>query len=219
MSSWKIIKRSGTYEDQKESDKILVYKFYIDLFKEQNPDSDPEVMIDKHFILGKRLLKLSEEYMIKQNDNKVESIYYKGIPLDLSGENYLFMKYMKFHSSFLKFSEWYKPNNFEKIEIEDLTLNDYIAKQFYVCLEKNKRNIKDKINELTDFQLISNICIRERLMFFNYLLNKGTKRRSAQNFINSEYMRIFRNTNKQPEMKSDIKKININDLFEVYSKH
>src|SRR5690606_12430338 len=100
-------------------------------------------------------------------ENKVSGLIYNNIPLDYSGDNYLFLKYMKFHSGFLKFNEWYTPNKLENMEIDESVLNDYIAKNFYVCLEKSKRSIKDQVSKLTDFQLISNICVKERLTFFN----------------------------------------------------
>jgi hypothetical protein len=219
MSSWNIFNSQNETETlQPDNDKILALKFYTNLFQDFNTDSNINTMFEKHTILFKKLLNISNEYTLKTKEEKVNSIYYKNIPLDTSADNLLFMKYIKFHSGFLKFNEWYRPNNFDKIEIDEQILNDYIAKQFYVCLEKNKRHLKDKVKELSDFQLISNICVKERLTFFNFLMDKGTQRKLARNFINMEYIRLFRDSNYLPNLSREIKNIELSNILQVYSK-
>jgi hypothetical protein len=78
-------------------------------------------------------MKLSEDYFIvsdktedgdKLIDPAVKNILYKNlIPLDLSAENYLFIKFMKVHIGLAKFSKWYGPNNFSELEINEITMN------------------------------------------------------------------------------------------------
>ena len=189
-----------------DKEKIFIYKFYIDLFNSVNTDANK--MLDKHFILAKKLLNLSNDFTIKSKEEKVNSIFFRNVQLDLSAENYLFLKFMKFHSGFLKFNELY--SQVENIEIDENILNEFISRQFFVCLEKSKRNLKDKVKDFSDFQIISNICVKERLMFFNYLTDKGTQRKMARDFINSEYMKVFRGQAKVPSL-NETKKINLNE--------
>src|SRR5689334_19223422 len=116
--SWNIFKNENS-EITPDKDKIFIYKFYLDLFNDTNYDSDVNKMLDKHFILAKKLLNLTNDYTIKSKEEKVDSIFFRNTQLDLSADNYLFLKFMKFHSGFLKFNEWYKLNNFENIEIDE----------------------------------------------------------------------------------------------------
>ena len=53
-------------------------------------------------------------------------------------------------------------------------------------------------------------------MFFNYLTDKGTQRKMARDFINSEYMKVFRGQAKVPSL-NETKKINLNEILQVYS--
>jgi hypothetical protein len=213
---WKIFS-SENLNISPDNDKKFIYHFYTDLFQNINPESNLETMLNKHFIIAKRLISLSNTYTIKTKNEKVTSLFYKEIPLDLSADNYLFLKFMKFHSGFIKFNEWYGPNSFEEIDIDNSVLNDYIARQFYACLEKNKVTMKDKALQLQNFELISSVCVKERLTFFNYLIDTGVERRLAREFINSEYMKILKKVSKVPSFVNETKKINLNNLIEAYN--
>jgi hypothetical protein len=123
---------------------------------------------------------------------------------------------MKFHSGFVEFNNMFK--QFEKYQIDESAMKDYISQRFYICLEKSKREYKSKIGELTDFQLISNICVKERLMYFNYLVDNSIERKIARNYINEEYMRVLRNRKALPNLRNELRDVNLSKLIEVYSK-
>ena len=195
---------------------------------------DPKIF-EGHNLVGKKLMKLSEDYFISKNknlnskdnntrnfDERVKQIFYKGlIPLDPSAENYLFMKFIKFHFGFLQFINWYEPNRFDKLLVDDNLIKDYLLKNFYVCLEKNKRELKEKLNTLTDFQIISNVCVKERLTLYNYFIENGISQEEAKNFINRQYMVVIKNSNRLPDFSKE-KNLNgdvrIQNIMEAYIK-
>ena len=181
-------------------------------------------------------MKLSEDYFISKNknlnnstdkieinnDERVKQIFYRGlIPLDPSAENYLFMKFLKFHFGFIKFINWYEPNRFDKLLIDENLIKDYLLKNFYVCLEKNKRELKEKLNTLTDFQIISNVCVKERLSLYNYFTENGISQEEAKNYINRQYMVVIKNSNRPPDFSRE-KNLNgtvkIENIMEGYMK-
>lgn len=204
-----------------DNGKLFLFNYYWKIFSKTNLESDSKFSeIQKHSLLGKKLLKLSEDYSVQldRNDN-LKTIYFRNkIPLELNAENILFLKFMKFHSGFVEFNQLFKREGFDKLELDENALKDYISQKFYVCLEKSKREYKTKINDLSDFQVISNICVKERLMYFNYLIDNGLDRKIARNYINEEYMRVFRNRKVLPNLRNDLRNICVNKLFEVYSK-
>ena len=195
---------------------------------------DPKIF-EGHNLVGKKLMKLSEDYFISKNknlnskdnntrnfDERVKQIFYKGlIPLDPSAENYLFMKFIKFHFGFLQFINWYEPNRFDKLFVDDNLIKDYLLKNFYVCLEKNKRELKEKLNTLTDFQIISNVCVKERLTLYNYFIENGISQEEAKIFINRQYMVVIKNSNRLPDFSKE-KNLNgdvrIQNIMEAYIK-
>jgi hypothetical protein len=169
----------------------------------------------------------------KNNNNDFEldfdGILYKGLyPLDISSNNFLYLKMLKFHYGLMQFIDLYGKYHFEKISTDEVLMNDYLNKKFIACLQKTKDEIGVKANELTDFQLISNICIRERLTLFNFLLNDvKLKRNDIKKYINNQYMKIFRQKSLRIEYKKimhdldfdkDLKGFNIDDLIKPYSK-
>jgi len=196
---------------------------------------DPKIF-ENHNLIGKKLMKLSEDYFISKNknlnnstdkieinnDERVKQIFYRGlIPLDPSAENYLFMKFLKFHFGFIKFINWYEPNRFDKLLIDENLIKDYLLKNFYVCLEKNKRELKEKLNTLTDFQIISNVCVKERLSLYNYFTENGISQEEAKNYINRQYMVVIKNSNRPPDFSRE-KNLNgtvkIENIMEGYMK-
>jgi hypothetical protein len=213
--------------------KELIFDFYWKLFQKKNPDGSG---FENHPLVGKKLLSLSEEFYIMkdkistspssskltESDFNVKSIFYKKfIPIDLSPNNLLFLKFMKFHLGFLKFNDWYSANNFKDLEIDLNLMREYLTKGFFVCLEKNKRTLKTEINTMTDFQIISNICIKERLTLFNFMVsNTELNSTDIKNFINRQYMQVFRNRNYLPVLNEvvNIKNVTIDDYIEVYKK-
>lgn len=209
-------------------------KYDIDIcfnFYWKNFIKDPKIF-ESHNIIGKKLLKLSDDYFIAKNknekiqpnnfDEKIKQIFYRNmIPLDPSADNYLFLKFMKFHLSFLQFINWYQPNNFDKLIIDDILIKDYVMKNFYVCLEKSKRELRDKLNKLTDFQIVSNVCIKERLTLYNYFIDNEVSSNEAKNFINKQYMIVIRNSNKAPDFSKEKHlndEIRIENLMQAYVK-
>lgn len=209
----------------------ILFNFYW-----RNFVSDPKIL-ENHPLIGKRLLKFSEEYFIVKNHNKnttennsfdskdstksvpINKILYKNlIPLDLSSENYLFTKFLKFHLGFVKFSQWYKPNDFNKLEVNETIMKDYLTKTLLVCLDKSKKNLKEKLNTISDFQLISNTCIKERLTLYNFMIEFEIDPSYAREFINVIYMKSYRNKSYVPDLSNETKNIDVDSLLKIYVK-
>jgi hypothetical protein len=204
-------------------DKQLLFNFYWKLFTEKNKEGKD---FKNHPILLNRLTNLSEEYVIQlnknnkdinnyDNNNQVKNIFYKGlIPLDFSSSNYLFMKYIKFHINFNKFNEWFTVNEFDKIYIDENIMREYLMKNFLHCLNKNKNAGKG----LNDYQLISNICVKERLTLYNFLIDNNIPQKNAKYFINGEYMKVIRGKNIQPDINDSNMKTKLENFAEFYYK-
>ena len=196
---------------------------------------DPKIF-ENHNLIGKKLMRISEDYYIASNKNersqnsnqfsqkffeeKVKNIFYKNlIPLDPSADNYLFMRFLKFHLGFVQFIQWYEPNGFNRLLIDDILIKDFLLKKFYVCLEKNKRELREKLNTLTDFQLISNVCVKERLTLYNYFIENEVHPTDAKKFINSQYMLVLRNSKRSPDFSNEKQlngKVKIEDMMQPY---
>jgi hypothetical protein len=234
--------KQSTIEDNSNKNKELFKKFMnekydVDIlfnFYWKNFVTDPKIL-ENHPLLGKKLMKLSEEFFVVANKNKnleiennlgsvdknfpVNKILYKNlIPLDLSSENYLFTKFLKFHFGFVKFSQWYKPNDFSKLEVNDTIMKDYLSKNLLVCLDRSKKELKEKINTLSDFKLISNTCIKERLSLYNFMIEFDIEPSAAKEFINIMFMKAYRNKAYNPDLSSETKNINLESLLKIYSK-
>jgi hypothetical protein len=203
-----------------DNGKLFLFNYYWKLFNKTNSNNDDNYSyIQNHILFGRKLINLSKIYSIKvDREDNLKAIFFNQLPLDLSSENLLFLKFMKFHSGFVEFNNLFKPNRLDKIDVDEIALKDYISQKFYVCLEKSKREYKENINDLSDFQIISNICVKERLMYFNYLVDNNIERKIARNYINEEYMRVFRNKKRLPNLKNDLKGIDIGKMVEVYTR-
>ena len=227
--------------------KTLLYDFYMNYFVAQQQDK--KRFIQMHPLIVKNIFKLSNEFILAKNskneDTKnvqsiknselnidFDTILYKGLfPLDVSGKNYLYLKLLKFHFGIMQFFDLYSKFHFDKLLIDDVLMNDYLNKKFMVCLNTKKGELKNKADELNDFQLISNVCVRERLILYNFLNEEmNLKKSDIKRYINNQYINVFRNksSNKETiEVKKividfdfgkDVKKIHIEDIITPYSK-
>ncbi len=193
----------------------LLFNFYW-----KNLITDPKIF-ENHPLLGKRLMNLSDTYFFnqKKNQNHIDKILYKSlIPLDSSPENFLFLKFMKFHLGFLRFNQWYQPNDFNKLEVNELVMKDYLTKSLVVCLESNKRKIKEKLHLMTDFQIISNVCRRERITLYNFLQDFDSSANS-KDFINSLYLKTYRGKVYKLNFSKETKQAVLDEILGVYSKN
>lgn len=183
-------------------------------------------IFENHSLIGKKLKSLSEEYFIIKNKEDVENkdifnskILYKNlIPLDISSDNYLFTKFIKFHMNFVKFNQWYKPNDFEKLEVNETIMKEYLTKDLIQCLEKSKKKLGDTVDNLSDFKLISNTCVKQRLSLFNFLVDFNIERKDARDFINKMYLKIYRNKVYELDFSKELKDVNMEKFIESYSK-
>jgi hypothetical protein len=125
---------------------------------------------------------------------------------------------MKFHLGFVKFSQWYGPNNFNKLEVNESIMKDYLTKGLLMCLDQNKKDLKDKLNTMNDFQIVSKICVKERLSLYNFLLESEINSKDAKNYINKFYMKTFRNKIYVPDFNKEIKNVEVDSLMYVYNK-
>jgi hypothetical protein len=180
---------------------ILMFDFYWRLFSKNklNRTDEYKQVFKNHILLFNKLKKLSEEFVIiSKDEEKIDKILYQGlIPLDLSPKNLLFLKFLKFHTGFSKFNLLYGYNQFEDFLIDENLLREYLTKNLVYCLKENKN--KNNLKELNDFQLISNICVKERLMLFNFLTDNKISFKDAKTYINNMYLTIYK------DRKADLK--------------
>lgn len=194
---------------ERDETKKTMFDYYWPQFTNKNKNN-----LENYSFLAKFLLKNENQFQIIEKKSNVESVVYNNLfKIDMSPNNYLFTKFYHFHSGFLEFNEIIKDRN--NFEISEETIKDFIFKQFYVCLEKNKRQLGSSLHELSDMELISNICIRERLTLFNYL-TKEVSRDTARDYINKEYMKILKGKNIKPKLENSKK---FSDFFEFYEKN
>lgn len=224
--------------------KKLLYDFYMDYFVSKNEDK--KKLIQMHPLIIKNIFRLSNDYILATNINKnlnnqamknselsidFDSILYKGLfPMDISGKNYLYLKLLKFHFGLMQFFDLYSKYNFEKLHVDDILMNDYLNKKFMVCLSTNKNELRNKLQEYNDFQLISQICVKERLTLYNFLVEEmNLKHNDVKTYINSQYINVLRNKTykdsddwkmfrKDFDFGKDIKNAKVEDYIQPYSK-
>ncbi len=161
---------------------------------------------------------LSLKYLIKRSErSNLPQIFYNGSKLQISNNNFLFLKFMKFHLGYLNYIEAFEKNDLKNIPVNNEMLESYIMKSFYNCLKENKQKYGSKINELNDFELVSNICAKERLTAYNFLMSINDKpSHQVKSYLNSEYISVLRGTNNQPKFDQVYSSVKLNDFFEVY---
>jgi hypothetical protein len=218
----KILQYEGENKNNIANQKLLV-DYYTSIFLTKNPSWGIENFFS-YPIIPPSLVNLSKEYIlqlkkvennIEKNDDNIKGIFYqKLIPLDVSTDNLLFLKFMKFHVNFLKFSSLFEENKFERFALEESKIKDYISSSFFQCLENSKKKNQNELHKMTETQLISNLCVKERLTFFNYLTKNRVKVNEAKNYINSQYMKYFRGKSYIPEINN--KELQFQDFLEIY---
>ena len=160
--------------------------------------------------------RLSIKYFVKRSDKNLPNVNYFSSKLQLSNNNFLFMKFLKFHLGYLSYLEAYAKNNLAKLEINNDMLETFIVKSFYNCLNTYKENYSTKISELNDFELISNVCVKERLTAYNFLLTLDRNQKEVKNFLNSEYISILRGMKRLPKFDKVYTNVKLHDVFEIY---
>lgn len=191
---------------------ITPYEFYIDSFNKKSSTNDKNDLITEH------LLKLSKYFTIQTKDNSIESIIYKGkYKIDPHYDNYLFKFFMKNHFYLSEYLNKYE--NIESINITKGEIKDFILTKFYTCLQKNSINKKENehLKNKSDYDIISSICVKERLTYYNYLLDNDIKsKEQIKKYLNKKYIEIILNSSRDPII--DNRKVNLTDVFEAYSK-
>lgn len=161
---------------------------------------------------------LSIRYIISRSESgNLPQIFYKGSKLQVSNNNYMFLKFLKFHLGYINYIEAYEKKDLKNLPVNKEMLETYIMKSFYVCLKETKARYATKINEFNDFELISNFCVKERLTAYNFLMSMNDKSsEEVKTYLNSEYISVLRETNKQPKFDKVYQSVKFNDFFEVY---
>ena len=227
--------------------KTLLYDYYLNIILSSNIDKNK--FIKMHPLVISNILKLSNDYILAERKNRkgliedntirnselkfdIDTILYKNfLPLDVSAKNYLYLKLLKFHFGMRQFLEIYSTYQFDKLHIDDSLMNDYLNKKFIVCLDNSKKELRNKVNELSDFQIISNICVKERLTLYNFLNGEmNLKKTEIKNYINNQYIKVLRNrkdytieadikhVKNKIEFSNELKNITIDDIITPYSK-
>lgn len=149
--------------------------------------------------------------------NNTPLIFYDGRRLHCSSNNYLFLKFAKFHIGYANFLSGLKNNKeLENLPVTSEMMENYIMKKFYFCLnEQKKKTNPEELKKLSDFQLITNLCIKERLTVYNFLNNERKRRpKEIKSFINQQYLKILRDSPQKGEIENP--KVNVKDVFEFY---
>ena len=225
--------------------KTLLYDFYMNYFLTKNDDK--KKLIQMHPLIIKNIFRLSNDFILATSKNKnsklkdqevknselsidFDTILYKGLfPLDISGRNFLYLKLLKFHFGMMQFLDLYSKFNFEKLHVEDVLMNDYLNKKFMVCLNNKKNELRNKAKEYNDFQLISQVCVKERLTLYNFLIEEmNLKKDDVKKYINNQYINVFRDkTNKDTDWRmikkeynfgKETNNANVEDFVKYYSK-
>jgi hypothetical protein len=201
-----------------------LYEYYKNLFKLSNINYIE--IFEKDLLLQKHLLQLGKFYSIKKSNenNKVfDSILFsssstnKTYKLDSSSDNYLFKYFIKTHLYLLEYI-----NNIEtlsNISISEIEIKDYISNQFFSCLKNYSIDKKENflLKNKTDYELVSSLCIKERLTFYNYLSqNSNLTGKQIKSFLNKKYMEYILMTQRNPNLSEGSNKID--DFIEVYFK-
>jgi len=107
----------------------------------------------------------------------------------------------------MQFFDLYSKYNFEKLHVDDILMNDYLNKKFMVCLNGKKNELRNKANEYSDFELISQVCVKERLTLYNFLNEEmSLKKVDVKQYINNQYINVFRHQgNKSKSADDDLK--------------
>jgi hypothetical protein len=96
-------------------------------------------------------------------------------------------------------------------------MESYIMKNFFNCLKDNKKIGEENLKRLSDFELISNICINERLTAYNFLtLTQNKSKKEVKTFLNSQYMAVLKGVNTPPKFDNSFLKVKFEDVFEIY---
>ena len=160
---------------------------------------------------------LSRYYFVKRSEKNIPLVIYKSSFLQISNNNFLFLKFLKFHLGYLSYLEAYEKNDLAKLEVNSIMIESFIMKSFYNCLNNYKDKNTSKIDELNDFELISNVCIKERLTAFNYLSSFDRNKKEVRDFLNMEYMNVFRGKSRLPKFDKKYTNVKFHDMFEIYS--
>ena len=200
-------------ELKNNSNKGSLVSYYINIFIKSSGVYDFK---DFEF-LHRSLLTYSHHYNIIENKEKI-SITYDTMKIDFSEQNFLYTRFMKFHLGFLQFIDWFNKYKLNDMDLDDGIINDYSFKQFYVCLENSRRQLGNiRITELTDLQLISKVCVRERLTLYNYLTrNTNIEKKDIKNYLNNEYIRIIKEKKDLSQLRRDLNVLKMNNFIEFY---
>lgn len=228
--------------------KTLLYDFYMNYFT-QSKNEDKKKLIQMHPLITKNIFRLSNDFILATNRSKTASskneqaiknselsidfdtILYKGLfPLDISAKNFLYLKLLKFHFGIMQFFDLYAKYNFEKLHVDEILMNDYLNKKFIVCLNAKKSELRNKADEYTDFQLISQVCVKERLTLYNFLNEEmNLKKDDVKRYINNQYINVFRqkgnrgadvwkSVKKDFDFSKEVDNKNVEDFIRPYSK-
>ena len=230
----------------------VLYEFYIDYFIQSNKPNHTTTNLDKlnnfnilflskHLLFHKHLLNSSVYFTIQRNTNtdtdtiknntKNNSILlFNKIPIVTNQENYLFKYFLKLHYGVLEFQEnmSYINNSNSSHTNLDNQIRNKITNNFIDCLNLNKKNIN--INKEKEIS-IKNVCVKERLTLYNYLVNfnnNGSSSRSnhdlanIKEYINMQYTKVLgvtinknKNNNKKRKDNCTDTPLNIQDIVSI----
>jgi hypothetical protein len=188
-------------DKDKNKDMVSIYDYYMALIKTNYP-SITENQIDTIPLFKQHLLKLSEYYSIRTKPFEPFTIHqidiFRKYKVKSQYDNYLFKHFMKNHFFIIEFL-----NKFDYIttrSITEIDIKDKILSNFYNCLHMHSidKIENSRLKVLNDYQIISTVCVKERLTYYNFLIDKGLEPSSIKKYINSKYIEIILKSDRPP---------------------
>ena len=192
-----------------------LYTYYERLFK----DKDQLDVLYKNDLIKNHILKVGEVFSVKTKEFQpmhLEEILYDRKSISFDKENFLLKAFLKNHFSIM---ELLNNENKDYLEsnISTLEIKDYIVNSFYDCLHNNSidKNPKNK-RFISHRQLIENVCVEERIMYFNFINDHNLMKKSdIKKYINKRYVEIILKSDEFPIVNYD--KISLDELLAFYS--
>ena len=180
---------------------ISIYDFYMDILIKKYPELTNINSSTSLNLFKNHLLKLSQYYHInnKSNVNTIDEIYiFRTLKVKPNTNNYFFNYFIKNHFFIMEYIDKFNLN-IEK-DITDLDIKDYIYSNLLNCLKDNSITKVPSNKNKSDYMIIKDTCVKERLTYYNYLVANEIHPNHAKKYINKKYIEVIFNSNRLPEI-------------------
>lgn len=203
--------------------------FYEELFKQ----NDLQETFNNNLKLKSHIIELSELFALKTKSNNNDNVSntnnastcntqideilaMRKYKILINEENYLLKYFLKNHFSINEILTTPNLENKLETEITDIEIKDFILNDFYTCLRENNLNDNPRLSKFSANELIGTVCVKERLTYYNYLVEKTTISKSdIKKYINKKYFEVILKRGDLPNVEYDKKPLG--ELFSVYT--